>query len=116
MLRRAARVPAALLALWVLPVSPLLAHGGHEHKVMGTVSIIRDIRLEVKETDGKTSTFTLNEKTRILRGSTVVAPSDIKSGDRVVVTTEETKDKSGKAAVMVKEVRLGTAADASTRK
>ncbi len=116
MLRRAARVLTVLLALSVLPVAPLLAHGGHEHKVMGTVSMIRDTHLEVKETDGKTSTFTLDEKTRVLRGSTVVARADIKSGDRVVVTTEETKDKSGKAAVMVKEVRLGTAADASTRK
>ena len=40
-------------------------HEGHVHKVLGTVFMRHENHLEVKATDGKTSTITLNEKTKI---------------------------------------------------
>ncbi len=85
----------------------VFAHEGHEHKVMGTVSMIHEHHLEVKATDGKTVAFGLSDKTKVLRGTKPVKLADIKTGERVVVVAVETKEKSGKTTVVVKEVRLG---------
>jgi hypothetical protein len=87
----------------------VLAHQGHAHKVMGTVSTLHENHLEVKATDGKTSTITVNEKTKILRGKAKAKLDDIKPGERVVVTAMETKGKDGKATMIATEVRLGDA-------
>ncbi len=73
---------------------------------MGTVSIVHENHLDVKATDGKTSTITVNEKTRILRGTVKVKADAIAAGDRVVVTAVETKDKDGKTTMLATEVRL----------
>ena len=83
------------------------AHEGHVHKVMGTVSMRHENHLEVKATDGKTSTITLNEKTKILRGKAKVKADDIKVGERVVVSATETKGRDGKPVLVATEVRLG---------
>lgn len=85
------------------------AHEGHVHKVMGTVTTLHENLLEVKARDGKTSTFTLNEKTRILRAKAKVKAEEIKPGVRVVVTATETKGKDGKTMLVANEIRLGTA-------
>ena len=85
------------------------AHEGQAHKVIGTVTMRHENHLEVKATDGKTSTITLNEKTKILRGKTKVKVEGIKSGDRVVVTATETKNKDGKAMMIATQIRLGVA-------
>lgn len=98
----------ALVAALAIPGSTL-AHEGHAHKVMGTVSALHENHLEVTTTDGKTSTITLNEKTKILRGKAKVTIDDIKPGERVVVTATETKGKDGKATMIATEVRLGAA-------
>jgi hypothetical protein len=62
--------------------------------------------LEVKATDGKASTVTLNEKTKILRGKVKATSEDIKPGERIVVTATETKGKDGKTTMIAIEVRL----------
>jgi hypothetical protein len=87
----------------------LRAHPGHAHKTMGVVTTIHENHLEVKDTQGKSTTFTLDAKTRIRRGKSIMKASDIKAGDRVVVVTSETKGKDGKAILTVTEVQLGTA-------
>jgi hypothetical protein len=90
-----------------------LAHPGHTHKTMGVVSMVHENHLEVKDAKGKASTFTLDEKTRIRRGKSIVKAADIKVGDRVVVVAQETKDEAtGKATMTVVEVQLGTATTA----
>jgi hypothetical protein len=66
------------------------------------------VRLCVAE--GKVSSVTLNEKTKILRDKTSVSASDIKVDDRVVVTAVTGKDATGKDTLLAKEVRLGAAA------
>ena len=85
------------------------AHEGQTHQVIGTVTIRHENRLEVKATDGKTSTMTLNEKTKILRGKTKVKIDEIKPGERVVVTAMETKSKDGKTMMIATQIRLGAA-------
>ena len=82
------------------------AHEGHAHKVTGTVSMRHDNQLEVKATDGKSVTITLNEKTKILRGKTKATADDIKPGERVVVTATETKGKDGQTLMIASEIRL----------
>jgi hypothetical protein len=83
------------------------AHEGHDHKVMGIVTAIHENHLEVKDVKGKVTTHTIAATTKIVRAKTKLAAGDIKVGDRVVVTTRETKDKAGKAVVTVLSVQLG---------
>ena len=97
-----------LAAVFVAP-AVAAAHPGHSHKTMGVVSVIHENHLEVKDAQGKASTFTLDAKTRIRRGKTILKIADLKAGDRVIVVTNETKDKDGKATVTVTEVQVGTA-------
>jgi hypothetical protein len=73
---------------------------------MGTVSMHHENHLEIKAADGETSTITLNEKTKMLRGKAKAAADDIKPGERVVVTATETTGKDGKTAMIATEVRL----------
>jgi hypothetical protein len=101
-------IGAALVAALAIPPY-VQAHEGHAHKVMGTVTTLHENHLEVKATDGKSSTITLNEKTKILRGKANAKLDDIKPGERVVVTATETKGKDGKATLVATEVRLGDA-------
>lgn len=42
------------LVLALAPATRVLAHEGHEHKIMGTVSMVHENHLEVKAADGKT--------------------------------------------------------------
>lgn len=98
----------AAAILFATAAASIAAHPGHAHKVLGVVSVIHENHLEVKDADGKTTTFTLTDKTRIRRGKTVVKAADIKAGDRVVVVAEESKDKAGKTTMNVVEVQLGT--------
>lgn len=97
-----------VLAAMIVPAA--LAHEGHEHKVMGTVSVIHQNHLEVKAAaDGKLTTVTLNEKTKILRDKAAVSRESIKVGERVVVTYVQEKDGTGKEVQVAKEVRLSSA-------
>ena len=106
----------ALIALSVAALAiPQQARGheGHVHKLMGTVSIRHENHLELKSTDGRISTITLDDKTRIRRGKLEVKADDIKTGERVVVSAIETRNKDGKTMLIAKEIRLAAAAVAS---
>jgi len=103
------RVIAALLFVLVIP-PVVTAHEGHDHRFMGTVSVIHENHLEVRTADGRTTTIALEAKTRILRGKAKVTASDIKTGERTVVTATQKKDKDGKPIMVAKEVRLAEAA------
>jgi hypothetical protein len=96
---------AALLAAVVL-VAPAaaLAHGGHVHKVLGTVTDIDYPHFDVVTTDKKTVTLMLDASSKITRGKAKVADTEIKVGDRISAETEE---KGG--MMMVKTLKLGTA-------
>jgi hypothetical protein len=93
-----------------LALAPLaFAHEGHVHKVMGTVAVLHENHLEVKATDGKTATVTLNDKTKVLRGKAQTTVADIRVGERVVVTAAQTKGKDGKTSLIAKQINLSTA-------
>ena len=103
-------IVAVVIALMGAPVGISLAHEGHEHRIMGTVSMRHEFHLGVKATDGKTTVLTLTDKTKVRRGDATVTLDSIKEGERVVVTAVETKGKDGKSVLVASEVRLAASA------
>jgi hypothetical protein len=92
-----------LVAVLALPVV-VFAHGGHVHKVMGTVARLNGKLVEVKGTDGKLVTVTLDAKTPITRGTAKLDLSALKIGERVSIDYLQEKN-----ANVAKAVKLGTA-------
>lgn len=106
-----------LMVALTIALAPLAyAHEGHLHKVMGTVAVIHENHLEVKATDGKIATITLDNKTKVLRGKTTLKVADIKVGDRVVVSARQVKGKDGKTTLVAAQVNLGTVTATTAKK
>jgi hypothetical protein len=95
-------IAVALVALVVSVPGVMLAHGGHVHKVLGTVTDIDYPHMDVTTTDKKTVTIMLDASSKITRGKEKIKDIDVKVGDRVSVETEE---KGG--MMMVKTMKLG---------
>jgi translation initiation factor IF-1 len=94
-------VGMALMVVLAIPVVSL-AHEGHAHKVMGTVSSVAGNHLMVKTADGKTVMVMLDGKTKITQGKAKLEAAALKVGDRVVAEGAEEKD-----MIMATTVRLG---------
>jgi Domain of unknown function (DUF5666) len=87
-------------ATLIAPMGPtLLAHQGHDHKVMGTVTAAAANHVVVKDKDGKSVTIQVTPETRI-KATPALKAEQIKPGTRVVVTASENKDKSMRAKVV----------------
>lgn len=84
-------VGVALLGVLALPVVGL-AHEGHAHKVMGTISAVTDSQIEIKATDGKTVVIALDAKTVYRHGKAKADVKMLKVGERVVVEAVQAKD------------------------
>src|SRR3954464_4787264 len=80
------RLLLAIVAVVALVVLPLRAHPGHEHKILGTVSMAAPDHVMLKDRAGKDHTVHISEQTKVLRGKKIVQVGDIKAGTRVVVT------------------------------
>lgn len=94
---------AALLVILAVP-GVGLAHGGHTHKVMGTVSTIDGTHVMVKTSDGKTVMVMMDDKTKITRGKAKATAADVKVGERIVAEGAENRD-----TITATVVRLATA-------
>jgi hypothetical protein len=103
-------VGAALVLALFAPVV-VLAHEGHTHKVMGTVSSLDGDHLMIKTTDGKSTNVMLDAKTTIARGAAKLDRTALKAGERVSVDAEEVK-----GMMMAHAIKLGAAAPATTAK
>ena len=99
-----------VLAVALLIPTVARAHGGHLHKVIGTVSSIDGNRVVVKGTDGKDVTVMLNAKTRIRQGKTRVEAGALTIGTRLVAEGTEAK-----GIVTATSVQVGTAPAAARR-
>lgn len=73
------------VALSLLAPAAPLAHPGHDHKLMGTISSIDKNKVVMKTTEGKDMTFEIVPTTAFKRGKTKGMQSDLKAGMRVVV-------------------------------
>src|SRR5712691_3979895 len=103
-------VATVLAGALVVPVVAL-AHEGHAHKVMGTVSSIDGANLTVKTTDGKTVMVMLDAKTKVTKGTTKIELGALKVGDRVVAEGPEEKK-----MIMATTVKIGETAVAAKKK
>lgn len=87
---------ATLLALVMLMLgvgTRVLAHEGHEHKVMGTVTMAAADHVMLKDREGKNVTVKVTKDTKV-NAKPAITVEEIKPGTRVVVTAVEEKDKS----------------------
>lgn len=75
----------AILALALLAPAVPMAHPGHDHKTMGTISSIEKNKLVVKSTEGKDVTFEIIPVTAFKKGKDKGMQADLKAGMRVVV-------------------------------
>ena len=96
------RLFATLLASAVLAIGStahLLAHEGHQHKVMGTVTMAAVDHVMLKDKDGKDVTIKVTKDTKV-KAKPMVKVEDLKVGTRVVITAVEEKDKSMTAKII----------------
>ena len=96
-------VVASMIGMLVALAGRVLAHEGHEHKMMGTVTAVDAAHLDMDSKDGGKVSIVLTKDTKCFKGSAPAAVSDIKVGDRVVVSAVE----AGKKMV-AHEIRMAT--------
>jgi hypothetical protein len=97
-----AMAAAALMTIAIADVAS--AHPGHEHKIMGTVTMAAADHVMLKDKDGKDATVVVNKDTKFLRAKKAMKVADLKVGMRIVVTavTDDNDDKS-----IAKVIELG---------
>lgn len=94
-------VGAAIVVALAAPTA-LRAHGGHAHKIMGTVTAVHEKHVEIETKDGRKVTVALTEKTRILKGKAKASATDLEEGALVVVEAE------GEKQMTAKSITIGT--------
>jgi hypothetical protein len=82
----------------------VVAHEGHEHKIMGKVVAIDERTIVVESLDGKKITGILAPSTQYIRDKAAVGRSVVKVGERVVIVFVEAKETQN-----VRQVLLGKA-------
>lgn len=104
MTRRFLLGPIAVVALMAWSGAPALAHPGHEHKVLGTVSMTAPDHVMLKDKSGTDHNIQINAATKFVRAKKAMKAEDMKVGMRVVVTavTDEDDDK-----VIATSIELG---------
>jgi len=101
------RAVSTLVAVAVLTFGyslPSFAHEGHDHKIMGTVTMAAPDHVMLKDKDGKDVTVKVTKETKV-RAKTAMKVEDLKAGERVVITATEGKDQSFTA----KTIEVGAA-------
>jgi hypothetical protein len=99
------RLLAVMFALAVIALGSnarLLAHPGHEHKVMGTVSMAAADHIMLKDKDSKELTLRVSKDTKV-KSKPPIKVEEIKSGARVVITVVEQEDKT----MLAKTIEVG---------
>ena len=106
MTRRNALALILAFAVSLGTASLALAHPGHDHKVLGTVTMAAADHVMLKDKDGKDVTVQINADTKVLQAKKAMKVEDIKSGMRIVVTAVTVKDKDAEKLV-AKLIELG---------
>ncbi len=96
---------AALAALIMMAgAAAARAHEGHEHTLMGTVTMAATDHVMFTDKDGKGVTVHLTKATKVARDKKTMSVADIATGMRIVAVTVEEKGK-----MMAKTIELGPA-------
>lgn len=106
MIRRLTLALIALFTFMVASGSVVRAHEGHDHKIMGTVTMAAADHVMLKDKDGKDVTVKVTKDTKV-KSKPALKVEEIKAGTRVVITATQAKDKSFSAKAI--EVGVSTA-------
>ena len=106
MIRRLIASLMGIAALAGVGVTPLVAHQGHDHKVLGTVTMAAADHVMLKAKDNKDVTVYLTRDTKVVRDKKAIKVEDIKTGLRVVITATTVKENNVEK-MMAKQVELG---------
>jgi len=103
----------AVLGILLMLTAPVavLAHEGHEHHVMGTVSAIDALHVKVTTKDGKTVSLAITPETKVFREKAAAKLADVKVGGRIMVETDGTADE-----LKAVSIQLGTEARREMKK
>ena len=99
MTRRNALALTLAFAVALASASVALAHPGHDHKILGTVTMAAADHVMLKDKDGKDVTVQINADTKVLQAKKAMKVDAIKSGMRVVVTAVTVKEKEAEKLV-----------------
>jgi hypothetical protein len=91
------RLAIRLLVVSVLATgygAHLRAHDGHEHKVMGTVTMAAADRVMLTDTDQKRVTVQVTATTKVTRNGKPMKAEEVRAGTRIVVTALIEKDQT----------------------
>src|SRR5690242_5144208 len=92
-----------ILALSLLVWStPAIAHDGHTHRIMGTVTAVDGKHLEVKTPSGENLSIQINDKTLVTRARRKIALDQVRKGGRVVVDIG-----NGEDPLIAREIQVG---------
>lgn len=72
----------------------VLAHPGHAHKILGTVTAVTESSVDVLDRSNEKTTFAITKDTKIRVGKTAGTIKDVKTGLRIVVEAEEEEDET----------------------
>ena len=102
------RMTLVLLAAFVLTAYPLHAHEGHDHKVLGVVTMAAPDHVMLKDKAGKDVTVHITKDTKVLKDKKAAKVEDIQNGMRVVVIAV-TEKVNNVERMRAKTIELGTA-------
>ncbi len=97
-------IPIAVLTATLAPGRAVLAHDGHDHKVLGTITMAAADHIMLTTTEGKDMTILVTPETKVTKGKATLPAADIAVGTRVVVITISEKD-----VVRAKQIQIGVA-------
>jgi hypothetical protein len=80
------RLILATCAAFAIAWMPVTAHEGHDHKILGTVTMAAADHVMLKDKSGKDVTVHITSATKVMRDKKPAAANEIKVGVRVVVT------------------------------
>ena len=109
--RLAALGIGAAVAASLVVAGPAAAHEGHDHKVLGTVTMAAPDHVMLKDKDDKDVTVYINRDTKVLRDKKPAKVDDIRSGIRVVITARTVKE-NGVDKMVARQIELGAAQSA----
>jgi hypothetical protein len=93
----------AVLGLWLfISPTPAMAHDGHTHRIMGTITAVDGKHLEVKTPSGENLSIQINDKTLVTRAKRKIALDQVKKGGRVVVDIG-----NGEDPLIAREIQVG---------
>ena len=84
---------AVFATVAVLPLQAL-AHPGHAHKILGTVTTVTATSVEVLDRGNEKTTFAITKDTKIRVGKGAGTIKDVRTGLRIVVEAEEEEDET----------------------